>query len=140
MKQIVFFLFLALFATPFQALAAVNEGLIPCGSTGQPACTLCDLFKLGNNIISFFLFPTASNGYVPVVALIAGFFIVVGGFYLFIGGANPDNQRKGKTILFSVAIGLLVVYTAWVVIEGILAFMGVAEWTGLRSWWQISCQ
>lgn len=138
MKNIILVvLFFVLFAAPFPAQAA---GLISCGGTGQLACTLCDLFKLGNNIISFFLFPSALNSYVPAVSLIAGLFIVIGGFYLFIGGANPEFQKKGKTILFSVAIGLLVVYTAWVVIEGILAFMGVAEWTGLRSWWQISCK
>lgn len=136
-NSIALFLFFTLFAAPFQAQAA---GIIPCGGIGQSACTLCDLFRLGNNIVSFFLFPTESNNYIPVVALIAGLFIVIGGFYLFIGGAQPEYQRKGKTVLYSVVIGLFIVYTAWVIIESILAFMGVAEWTGLRSWWQISCK
>ncbi|MBI2003348.1 MAG: hypothetical protein HYU05_02125 [Candidatus Wildermuthbacteria bacterium] len=133
-------LFAALFAaaTPSPAQAA---GLIACGGVGQEACKLCDVFKLGNNIFTFFLFPAQDiNNGIPVVPLLAGFFVLVGGFYLLMGGANPSMHAKGKGILLAVIVGLVIVYTSWIIIQSILTFMGVAEWAGVQNWWQITCR
>lgn len=107
----------------------------------QPSCQLCDIFKLGNNIFTFFLFPASDiNNGIPVVPLLAGFFVLLGGFYILMGGANPALQSKGRSILLAVVIGLVIVYTSWIIIQSILTFMGVAEWAGAQNWWQIKCE
>jgi len=105
-----------------------------------PPCQFCDIFKLINNIIIFFLVPSPSvNNMVAVVPLLATLLILVGGFYILIAAGRPNLQSQGKTIITAVVIGLLVVYIAWIVVNSILTFLGVAEWTGLLSWWDIKC-
>ncbi len=138
-------LFLLLSAVPLTA----DAGIVQCGTQdnpatpeneGTPPCGFCDIFKLINNIVIFFLVPSpAINNGFAVVPLIATLLILVGGFYILIAAGRPDIQTQGKTIITAVVIGLLVVYIAWVVVNSILTFLGVAEWTGLLSWWDIKC-
>ncbi len=129
-------LFLLLSAVPLTA----NAGIVQCGITPDDPCEFCDIFKLINNIIIFFLVPSpaVNNGF-AVVPLIATLLILVGGFYILIAAGRPDAQTQGKNIITAVVIGLLVVYIAWIVINSILTFLGVAEWTGLLQWWDITC-
>ena len=152
-------LFLLLSVVPL----TTNAGIVQCGgfninpdgSVGskQPDCGFCDIFKLINNIIIFFLVPSPSvnNGF-AAVPLLATLFILIGGFYILLVGGSPTEifkdtgakgnivaLKKGKDIITAVVIGLLVVYIAWVVVNSLLTFLGVAEWTGLLSWWDIKC-
>ena len=127
-----------------------DAGIVQCGlSNDDPdtvdineaeLCGLCHVFKLINNIIIFFLVPSpaVNNGF-AVVPLIATLLILVGGFYILIAAGRPNLQSQGKTIITAVVIGLLVVYIAWIVVNSLLTFLGVAEWTGLLSWWDIKC-
>ncbi|MDO8474126.1 MAG: hypothetical protein Q7S62_01040 [bacterium] len=141
-------LFLLFSVVPLTA----DAGIVQCGidgSNGQPidgkidnkeACGFCDIFKLINNIIIFFLVPSPSvNNGVAVVPLIATLLILVGGFYILIAAGQPERQKTGKDIITAVVIGLLVVYIAWVMVMSILSFLGVAPWTGLGEWWNIKC-
>ena len=129
-------LFLLLSAVPLTA----DAGIVQCGITPDDPCEFCDIFKLINNIIIFFLVPSLSvNNGVAVVPLIATLLILVGGFYILIAAGRPNLQTQGKTIITAVVIGLLVVYIAWVVVSSILTFLGVAEWTRLGQWWDIKC-
>ncbi|MCP6726929.1 MAG: hypothetical protein KJI69_02720 [Patescibacteria group bacterium] len=138
-------LILGLFLIPFQA----DAGLVQCGLSedivgtniieDQP-CGFCNIFQLGHNVITFFLFPSGDlNGGFAVVPSLAGLLLAVGGIYLLVGAGNPTLHEKGKKTLTSVVIGLLIVYTAWIFVNTFLAFLGVASWTGLGSWWQIQC-
>lgn len=133
---------LCVVAVAFVAIAPsfADARLTTCGGSGQPQCQLCDVFKLGNNIFTFLLFPAADiNNGIPVVPLLAGFFVLLAGFYLLMGGANPSMHAQGKSVLLAVIMGLVIVYTSWVIIQSILTFMGVAEWAGVQNWWQITC-
>ena len=146
-------LFILLGALIFSVIPlTADAGIVQCGfdgSKGQPingkidseeACEFCDIFKLINNIVIFFLMPSPSvnNGF-AVVPLVATLLILVGGFYILIAAGRPNEQSKGKSIITAVVIGLLIVYIAWIVVSSILTFLGVAEWTGLLSWWDIKC-
>jgi len=152
-------LFLLLSAVPLTA----DAGIVQCGA-GQDdlatpdvneskPCEFCDIFKLINNVVIFFLVPSPSvnNGF-AVVPLLATLFIVIGGFYILLVGGSPTEifkdtgakgnivaLKKGKDIITAVVTGLLVVYVAWVIIMSILSFLGVAPWTGLLQWWDIKC-
>lgn len=118
---------------------AFAQGLVPCGGSDQPSCEFCHIFELLNNIITFFLFPADVNNGFAIVPIVAGAFILYGGFLVLMGGANPQWLNRGRQILIAVAIGLVITYAAWVFISMMMTAVGVAGWTGLGSWWQIEC-
>ncbi len=153
-------LFLLFSAVPLTA----DAGIVQCGlSNDDPEtvgineakpCGFCDIFHLLNNILIFLMVPSLSvnNGF-AVVPLLATFFILLGGFYILLVGGSPTEifkdtgakgnivaLKKGKDIITATITGLLVVYIAWVVVNSILTFLGVATWTGLGDWWQIKCE
>ncbi|MDP4007422.1 MAG: hypothetical protein Q8P55_02410 [bacterium] len=127
MKRILSIAILALILLPFLVGA---QGLVPCGEEGNP-CQLCDLFGLINNILNWVLFI-----FVPIVAPI---FIVIGGLYMLVARDNPGTLTTGKNVLTAAVIGLIIIYTAWVLLNTVLTSLGVASWTGLGTWWQIEC-
>ncbi len=148
MKKIFLIIFLILFffsLIPIQTQA----GLVPCGAkVDNPAtpyidesqpCTLCHIFVLFKNIIDFLLIPTPVNGGVPLVPIIAGLMIGIGGFLFFFVAESPESVQKGTNIIKSTIIGLLIIYAAWVIVNAFFGIIGVAEWTGLKTWWQIPC-
>ena len=134
-------LFLLLSLVPLTA----DAGIVQCGIANDKGviedyCDFCDIFQLINNIVIFLLVPSPSvNNGAAVVPLVATLLILIGGFYILIAAGRPESQKKGKDIITAVVIGLLVVYTAWVVVMSILSFLGVAPWTGLGEWWDIKC-
>jgi hypothetical protein len=127
------FLFLLIFGVlatlvPSSAEAA---GLVPCGGTAEPSCSLCHGFVLVKNILDIFLFPT--------IPIIAALLIAVGGFFMLTGAASPQNLSRGRTIILAVVIGVLIIYGSWLFINLLLSFFGVTIWTGPGTWWEIPC-
>jgi len=111
---------------------AICEGpLVPCGGTGQPACEFCHIFVLINNVINFILTCLA-----PIVG---GLMLVIGGLYLLAAGPSPEKVSQAKSIITSIVIGLIIIFVAWVFLNTFLDAIGVAEWTGLKTWWKIEC-
>ena len=139
-KLLIIVLFLAVALSFVPMLSHAQEGLVTCGGETQPACELCHLFQLINNILNWVLFV--------LVPIIAPIFIVVGGIYLLIARGNPEMFNKGKSVLTATIIGLIIVYTAYVLLSTVLTTLGVFEWTGLtdnpltpekEGWWKIPC-
>jgi hypothetical protein len=119
---------------------AAGAGLVPCGGTGQPACNLCHAFELGNRIITFILVPSSFNGGFAFVFLLGGLLLVVAGFFILVGSlGNPPLLSRGKTILFTTLIGLLIIYGSWVGVSFALDLFGVSDFTGTGTWWAIQC-
>ena len=118
---------------------AFAAGLVPCGGPGEPACQLCHLFVLLDNVIDFFLFKIVF----PVSVLL----LVIGGFMFLFYAENPQMVEQGKKILISVIIGLVIIFSAYFVIGTFLKTIGLAKWTTdiYQNWWnkgffQIPCQ
>lgn len=112
-----------------------TQGLVPCGTTCCP-CQLCHLFVLIDNIIGYVF-----TYIIPPVALLVIFW---GGYYLLFSRGDPELVRKGKMIIMGAVIGLGVIFFALIFIYSFLDAIGVAEWTGLKSWklgdwWEIEC-
>lgn len=128
MKRILPILLLAFLLLPL--FVGAQEGLVPCGQEGNP-CQLCHLFQLINNILNWVLFV-----FIPVIAPI---FIVIGGIYILVARGNPGTYTQGRSVLTATVVGLIIVYTAWVLLNTVLTSLGVASWTGLGTWWQIQC-
>jgi len=130
---------------------SVNAALVPCGNRDANPdavgfqdpypdteineacpCTLCHFFILFKNVIDFVLFRI-----IPPLAILM---LVIGGIMFFGAGASPTTLEKAKKIITNTIIGLIIIFTAWLTINTFMMFIGVQEWTGLRTWWQIDCQ
>ena len=116
---------LLLFAAPASA-----AGLVPCGTTANPRmCTVCDFFKLIQNIINFFLFVS-----VPLVTLAA---IYIAFLFMFSGG-SPKRIEDAKSKLWLVVWGIFWIFGSWLVLNTVLnivAKQSVFPW----PWNQINC-
>ena len=125
------FLFLFLFSPISQAAEIPLTPLVRCGPGFPHPCELCHLFCMINRIIEFFL--------MIIVPPIATLMLVIGGFMFFFSGGNPEKLESSRKIIKSVAIGLVVIYGAYLFISSFLVAIGVAYWTGLGEWFNIPC-
>lgn len=83
--------------------------LIP--GTTERQCTFCDLFATGQNIL---------NSLIGFAVAAAGIGIVIGGFYIMISGGNEELYKRGMNALRAGVIGLIVVFSAYVIVNAII--------------------
>ena len=114
-----------------------KEGIVPCG-TVCCRCQLCDFFVLINRILVFVMFRVA-----PVIAVLM---LVIGGVMFLVSSGNPSTITKAKQIIFSVIIGLGIMYSSYIIVGLLLRGIGLADWVEkpYSSWWtngifQIDC-
>ncbi len=114
---------------------AMAKPLVPCSLTGDgdlPACTFCHLFVMFGNITDF-LFK-------EIIPILAGLMIAIGGVYYLISRGDPEKLASAKKIFSSVAIGLLIAYSAWLIVNMFFLVIGISDWEGFRNgWWKINC-
>jgi len=157
---IIFFLGILLFplvslARSYQADGATvtYEGLVPCGKivdiNGTPTdmpCQFCHFFVMIDAILDFVI--TMAFIIAVLMIVFAGFLFIVaylGGMELLTGGAKggPKLLSQAKKTLTSVATGLLIIFAAWIIVNTIFVFLGVADWTlsftGPGKWSQMNC-
>ncbi len=115
-----------LFLLKIPLLVGADNGIVPCGpGTGKEYCELCDLFQLIINLINFFL--------ITLVPPLAAAFFIYGGIVFYTAMGDPDKINKGRKILTSVAIGVVIVYGAHVFVTSLLGALGVvdAQWPNI---------
>lgn len=98
--------------------------------TCQLNCTWCDLIALVDSVIDF-VFTIA----IPIVTLM----VVIGGMYIMFGGASPKNYEKGKTIMKNATIGLIIMLTAWALINLIFQVLAGGGPITMNPWNIIQC-
>jgi len=130
-KKIVTALLLLSLIAPGQALAICDGAIVPCGRSGTPDCEFCHIFELINNILVFVL--------TCAVPIIGSVMLVWGGFMFFSSVESPEKVKDAKNIIKAVVIGMVIIFIAWVFLNSFLTAIGVAEWTGLKDWWQVKC-
>ena len=140
MKKIFLIIFLiTLFSLPLVSLSA---GLVPCGRTDSGAtaeerqpCTFCHLFVMIDRVLDFILFK--------IVPVLAALMIAIGGFMYIFAFGKPEMISQAKRLFTAIAIGLLIIYGAWVFINTFLMFIGINEVNEFRTlpqdWWKIPC-
>ena len=104
------------FFVPAKALAVSDSLVGDCDNCGLP-----DFWKLLANIFNYLLVLV-----VPLAILGIG----VGGVYMILGSANEQMRSRGKEILWSSIIGLVIAVAAWVIINTILKGLGA---TGITN-------
>lgn len=138
------------------------DGLIPCGKclnvkSGNPEyrdvdlqkcgvnkkfipCQICHIFILISDVIKFFY----SQLLWPLLAVL----ITVFGFLLLLSQIHPAFLGEGNAIsaiekikegIKLTAYSLFFLLALWFLLNLFFTVMGVAEWTGLKDWFKISC-
>ncbi len=131
MKKFILFLFLLLFLLPLSVVYADNcpDGLVPCGLPDCP-CTLCHFFEMIGNIVDFIQRILA-----PVLAVLM---IVIGGTLMITAYISPnaggENLTRARSVFKATAIGLVIVWGGWIILNAFLTIIGVSA-----NWWIIQC-
>ena len=125
-KLLISIIFLSL--SPGVLLAA----LVPCGpGTAKENCEICDIFTLFNNIIEFVL--------QKIVPIIATLILVFSGLMFLDASGSPEKAQKVKSLITSVVLGLVIIYGAYLIISLFFTMVGIAQWTGLETWFEYPC-
>jgi hypothetical protein len=131
MKKIIAISFLFLFLLSSAPIVAYGAGLIPCGGPTESPCKFCHIFVMFNTIYVFVL---------KAVGVIATLMVVIGGANILLAGGRTAWLERGRNILTAAAIGLLIIFGAWVIINTVFTAIGVSDWTGLKEgWFQVNC-
>jgi hypothetical protein len=119
---------------PTKGPVVINNGNKPgCNLSGGLVtidCQLCHFFILGKGVLAFV---------VKIVLIVSALLIVVGGFMYMVCSGDSGCISRANAIFKSVAIGITVIFIAWVVVGTVFVQLGVQPWTGLVSWHQIKC-
>ena len=110
-------------------------GLSPCEGTANQyfiPCQPCHIFIMIDSIIDFIL--------LTIVPPIATIIFIAGGVSFYLAGANPGQFQKAKSVLTAAIIGLVIIYTSWIIVNTTLTAVGVADWVGFgKGWFEIKC-
>ena len=107
-----------------------QEGFVTCGGQGEAPCTVGDFLAMVHKVIEFAIYKLA-----PLFVVIM---IVIGGFFYLTSAGNSSQTSKGKSFIKNAVIGYTIVLSAWLIVNIILTAIGVAQWTGLNNWWEIT--
>lgn len=122
------------------------DGLVPCGREVRVSgaivtipCQLCHVFVMLKGIFDSLLMPPTG------IVFLIGFLMIIAAGVMFIiahliSPDNPDYIKKAQGIITSVAIGFIIIFSAWLFVNTFFIVIGVADWTGLRNgWFAIKC-
>ena len=124
-KALIFFFILAILLVPIASIQAApfvgqivpkcNTGDLVKDSEGKLGfanpCDMCDLVGLANNIISFAIY---------LAVIVATIMFIVAGLKYVTAGGDPSKISSAHKIFRNVFIGLVLVLTAWLIIELIM--------------------
>lgn len=137
MKYIQFAIFICLIIlVGFSIFTPITfaAGLVPCGPgiAANPSCDVCDFFKMADNIIKFVM--------TYVVPAIAAILMVVGAITFMTAGGSEGQITKGKSIITSTVIGIVIILLAWIVVDSVIkSLTGNNKLLG-KFWYNIECK
>lgn len=119
-----FFVATSIIALSLSGAVAQAAGLVNCGSAGEPACRICDIFNLINNLIKYVL--------VIFVPLGATLIVAISGIKMLINRDNAEVWEQSKQIILTTIVGLVLIYGAYAVVNTLFASMGVTSFNPLE--------
>jgi hypothetical protein len=96
-----------------------NDVRCACIESGD--CTATDFFYVVKN---------ASQDIFGIAAAAALLMFIAGGFMLIISGGNQTYVDRGREILKAAVIGLVIIFTAWIIINTIIVMLTGGDTTG----------
>lgn len=108
--------------------AKCGGSVIPMDAGPQGPCDLCDAIVIASNILGY-MFDLVLFVLTPV-------FIAYGAFTLMVSQGNPTSISKGKKILSSTVIGLVITLIAWLIIN---TLFHIVTGSSMNPWSNIGC-
>ena len=113
------------------SLAFAQDSFFPCSGVD---CTICDLGLVLNKLVKY------AVQFAFVAATIAA---LIGGGYIMFGGSNPSYVETGKNAIRGAVIGLIIVLSAWILVDTIFKVLvgGEVEQTQKigQPWYELQC-
>lgn len=128
-KRTRFTIIVALVSAIIIPAIALAELAPACGGPNEKMCTLCDLFSYAKTTTNYIVLTIA-----PLIAVLA---FSIGGFKILMSGANPGLRQEGMKAIRNGVIGLLIVFSAWIIISEFLLFFVGSK--GSMPWNEIEC-
>jgi len=125
-KKIISFsilLFVLVFSFYAHGVLAQSAGIVPVKGKSDGSYGLNDFVQLGINVAQWILGISGS---------LALLFFIYGGFTFLISGGNSTQVDKGKKILSGAIIGLVLVFTSYMIIQFAMKAIGL-QWSGTTS-------
>ena len=120
----------------FQANADTN-GLVPCGNgegVSFVECSICDLQVLAIKVMKWFI---------TIAVVVATALFVNAGVLYVLSPSNPGNIAKAHHLFFATLIGMIVIFSAWMIVNTIMVVLyndTFGVWNGIicqGSWYGI---
>ena len=94
--------------------------LSECRASGD--CSLNDFVQFAINIVTWIY---------GIVGSLALLYFVYGGFTFLISAGKSEEVNKGKDIIKNAVIGIIIIFTSWIIINFVLTTLG---YDGLKTW------
>lgn len=137
----IFFIFVLMFSVfPLVSFAQCpgfpywpNDGcpIVSCSREGNPCENLCQLLQTGQRIVAF--------GATFLIFALAPLFFAIGGVMIIVASGSPQNLDRGKRILYSALIGLLLAMGTFLIINTFLWLLGLSGLAPNSVWYEINC-
>jgi Type IV secretion system pilin len=95
------------------------------GSTPTPCTNLCNLIGTIINIIYFALSIA--------IFIVAPISLIAGGIMIMLAGANPEMLGRGKKVLTSAVVGLVIVMCSYLIVNTALVAFGITAVGGFNG-------
>lgn len=102
-----------LFAALFLPSVA-SAALVTCGTSSTPPCTICDFYQLVKTLTDFLLI---------IIVPLAILALAVGGIYLLAAGGRESWVSRGKEIIWSAVLGIVIALVAWIAVNTIMSLL-----------------
>lgn len=123
----------------FAKLVPECSNLSVGGRTVTQVCTICDLFKLIQNILNF--------AWIYITFPVATLMLAIGGFMMLVPGLSGEKGAtsfsKGKKIITNALLGIVIVFLAWLGIDTLMKTVHGFQYNeggGFGPWNAIQCQ
>lgn len=112
--------------------ASNDAGIISCGRSGRPMCTICDIIAGMNTIIQYLI--KISIGLALAVMTIAGIIYIV-------SAGDTGIIGTAKSAMKNAVIGFFVVLGAWVIVNTLITSLGAKPDLGIQvtGWGNFQC-
>ena len=123
---IIIFLFTVLLV-PYTSIFASGE-IVPGSDANKPSnkyktgnYTLDDIILIAGNVATWIL---------GIIGSLALLMFIYGGFVFIFSGGSQEKVTQGKQILINAVIGLVIVFSSYLIIQFTMKIMGITTWKG----------